>query len=181
MVKITNETYFKRIIKAYGQKVHVHSVNFCTPSVQEYKNSSGTTIGLITNCSVNPYRKEGEPVEPDEYEIAGPVYRAWLEKLELSHELLTELGFVQHKATPFEGYELMSYFVKEGVVLFYNPGRTEYELSDYLIGYAQMRQGKYLAVDFQWIKTADRVIQIYEAIHQKPLVLPWIKKNARKG
>ena len=66
----------------------------------------------------------------------------------------------------FEGLE-MSYWVKNGVCLFYNtPTQLGCE-SNFLIGYGSMRGGKYVAVTFKWIKTFDELTTIYEAINGK--------------
>jgi hypothetical protein len=75
---------------------------------------------------------------------------------------LTLNKFKLIESHPFEDIT-MPYYVRESILLFFNTPLTEYNNS-YLIGYAEMRQGKYKAVTFRWVSEQEDVIKIYEAI-----------------
>lgn len=83
---------------------------------------------------------------------------------ELTVDILKELQFKDRGKCEFAGFENMSYWVKSGICLFYNtPIVTDYQESFY-IGYAEMRQSKYVAVAFKWIDSLEELTEIYEAI-----------------
>jgi hypothetical protein len=78
----------------------------------------------------------------------------------LTEEWLLKFGF--KNAGIWEDY--MPYHAKHGVLLFFNEGRTEYELSDYLSGYGEMRSGKYHLTTFKWIKYVHQLQNLYFAL-----------------
>lgn len=85
----------------------------------------------------------------------------------LTEAILEEYGFSNHQKCQFRNFELMSYWVKNGVCLFYNtPVNTNFQDS-FLIGFAEMRQCKYVAVGFRWINSEEDLIRIYEGITGK--------------
>lgn len=68
---------------------------------------------------------------------------------------LEDLGFkLVDKSDVFE-HMTMPYYVNNGLLLFFNRERTEYEAHDYLVGFGSMRQGKYHCVTFRWISTIE--------------------------
>ena len=79
--------------------------------------------------------------------------------------LLTELGF-KHNKSLFENHN-MPYYVKNSICLWYNTPIQLGMESSYLIGYAEMRAGKYYAVSFRWITKLKELTKIYEAITDK--------------
>jgi hypothetical protein len=82
----------------------------------------------------------------------------------LTTGILEELNFKDNGKCKFEGFENMNYWVKNGICLFYNtPISTDYQ-DHFYIGYAEMRQGKYVAVAFKWIDSLEELTQIYEGI-----------------
>lgn len=88
----------------------------------------------------------------------------------LSNELLRNkynFKFVSRVDTPFEELE-MPYWVNDGVILFYNTG--EFNENDFLIGYAEMRRGKYYFVTFRWIRTEYELKTIFKAVRGKDLI-----------
>lgn len=90
----------------------------------------------------------------------------------LTTAILNELGFKDNGQSKFELFEGMSYWVKNSICLFYNtPINKDYQDSFY-IGYAEMRQGKYVAVAFRWIDSVEELTQIYESITRKLITEP---------
>jgi hypothetical protein len=90
----------------------------------------------------------------------------------LTTDVLQELGFKNIGQSEFELYDNLHYWIKNGICLFYNtPVKTNYQES-FLIGYAQMRQGKYIATTFKWINSEEQLTQIYEAIIGKKIDEP---------
>ena len=85
----------------------------------------------------------------------------------ITTEYLSENGFRQNPAT-FEDL-MMPYYVKEGVCLFYNDSRLPNEEHNYLIGYAEMRMGKYYATTFRWISDQEQFETIFLAIQGRNL------------
>lgn len=82
----------------------------------------------------------------------------------LNPRVLERLGFKDNGQSKFETFENMSYWVKNGICLFYNtPINTDWQDS-FLVGYAEMRQGAYVAVAFRWIDSVEELTQIYESI-----------------
>lgn len=88
----------------------------------------------------------------------------------LSAAFLQSNGFklVKKSESPFENFN-MEYFVKEGVILFFNTPVTEWNENDFLVGYAEMRRGKYCAVAFRWIREQKDLIGIFKAVRGKDL------------
>lgn len=88
----------------------------------------------------------------------------------LSAAFLQSRGFklLEENESPFENFK-MDYFVKEGVILFFNTPVTEWNENDFLVGYAEMRCGKYYAVAFRWIKEQKDLIEIFKAVKGKDL------------
>lgn len=86
----------------------------------------------------------------------------------LTTNILKELRFKDSGQCKFELFESMSYWVKNGICLFYNTPASNYQ-DGFYVGYAEMRQGKYVAVAFRWINSLEELTQIYESITQKLL------------
>lgn len=86
----------------------------------------------------------------------------------LSPKLLTDLGFKLLEEVVFENYTL-PYYAKDAVILFFNTPITKWNKSDFLIGYAEMKGGKYFAVTFRWINTLIQLEEIYKAVRGKEL------------
>jgi hypothetical protein len=88
----------------------------------------------------------------------------------LSAAFLQSKGFklVEESESPFENFK-MDYYVKEGVILFFNIPVTEWNENDFLIGFAEMRCGKYYAVAFRWIKEQKDLIEIFKSVKCKEL------------
>ena len=87
----------------------------------------------------------------------------------LTTGVLQELSFIDNGQSKFELFENMSYWVKNSVCLFYNtPVNTDWQDS-FLVGYAEMRQGKHVAVAFRWIDSVEELTQIYESITRKKI------------
>ena len=87
----------------------------------------------------------------------------------LTTDILDEFEFEDNGQCKFELFERMSYWVKNSVCLFYNtPIKKDYQESFY-VGYAQLRQGKYIAVGFKWIDSVEVLTQIYESITGKSI------------
>lgn len=87
----------------------------------------------------------------------------------LSNELLRNkynFKFVSAVDTPFEDIQ-MPYWVNDGVILFYNTG--EFNENDFLIGYGEMRCGKYHCITFRWIRTERELKNIFSAVRGKEL------------
>jgi hypothetical protein len=87
-------------------------------------------------------------------------------EIKLTTDILKELGFKDNGQCKFELFESMGYWVKNSICLFYNVPISNYQDSFY-IGYAEMRQGKYVAVAFRWIDSLEELTSIYESITQK--------------
>ena len=84
----------------------------------------------------------------------------------LTIDILEKLKFKNVEENKFENFE-MSYWVKNGICLFYNtPINTDYQDSFY-VGYAEMRQGKYHVTAFRWIDNLEELTKVYEIITQK--------------
>jgi len=79
----------------------------------------------------------------------------------LSNKLLGKYGFNNITDNKFESYPLHPYWVKDGVVLFYNLAQEEYS---YLCGYAEMRMGKYYAVGCRWINYESELKDFYKVL-----------------
>lgn len=87
----------------------------------------------------------------------------------LTPDILEEFNFNNVGPCEFDSYNNFHYWVKNGICLFYNtPIKTDYQES-FLIGHAEMRQGKYYATTFKWINSEEQLIQIYEAIIGKEI------------
>lgn len=88
----------------------------------------------------------------------------------LSATFLQSKGFklVEESESPFENFK-MDYFVKEGILLFFNTPVTEWNENDFLVGCAEMRCGNYYVVAFRWIKEQKDLIEIYKAVKGKDL------------
>jgi hypothetical protein len=85
----------------------------------------------------------------------------------LSEKFLISNGFkLNDKIDIFENRK-MPYYVREGVLLFFNIPVTKFNDDSFLIGYGDMRCGIYYAVDFRWISTRSELIKIYEVITNK--------------
>lgn len=77
---------------------------------------------------------------------------------------LERLGFKDNGKCKFELFENMNYWVKNSICLFYNTPIIEDYQEAFYVGFAEMRQGKYVAVGFKWISTVEALTQIYESI-----------------
>ncbi len=86
----------------------------------------------------------------------------------LTVEILRELEF-ENRECNFEFFKDMAYWVKNGICLFYNPLEISSIDNKFYIGYAEMRQGKYVAVAFRWIDSLEELTEIYESIKQKKI------------
>jgi len=82
----------------------------------------------------------------------------------LTTSVLKELNFKNIGKCEFELFDNMNYWVKNGICLFYNTPISEDYQDSFYIGYAEMRQSKYVAVAFKWINSKEELSQIYEAI-----------------
>ena len=90
----------------------------------------------------------------------------------LTTDILFELHFENVGKCKFKFFINMNYWVRNGICLFYNtPINTDYQEKFY-IGYAEMRQGKYVAVAFRWIDSVEELTKIYESIIQSPITEP---------
>ena len=90
----------------------------------------------------------------------------------LTTAILDELGFKDNGQSKFELFEGMSYWVKNSICLFYNTPINKGYQDSFYIGYAEMRQGKYVAVAFRWIDSVEELTQIYESITRKLITEP---------
>jgi hypothetical protein len=81
----------------------------------------------------------------------------------LSASYLINKGFKLVEEKPFEDI-YMPYYVKEGIMLLFNTPVEEYNENDFLIGFAEMRCGKYHAVTIKWIKEQKELLSIYKSI-----------------
>ena len=90
----------------------------------------------------------------------------------LTTDVLQKLGFKDNGQSKFELFEGMSYWVKNSVCLFYNTPISKDHQDSFYIGYAEMRQGKYVAVAFRWIDSVEELTQIYESITRKLITEP---------
>lgn len=86
----------------------------------------------------------------------------------INFDTLPQLGFSHNKKRRFESYPLHPYWAKEGVVLLYNEGQEDYK---YLIGFAEMRMGKYYAVGIRWSDRIEELADLYQAFTGKELTL----------
>lgn len=82
----------------------------------------------------------------------------------LTTDIIQELGFKDNGKCEFELFEGMNYWVKNGICLFYNTPIIEDYQKSFYIGFAEMRQSKYVAVAFRWIDSEEELTQIYESI-----------------
>lgn len=82
----------------------------------------------------------------------------WIQPIKLTEEWLLRMGF--EKQGPI--FEDMNnpYWVKNGVVLFFNESQPEYK---WKIGFAEMRNGKYYATASRWIDKIHEVQNAYYA------------------
>jgi len=74
----------------------------------------------------------------------------------------------------------MHYWVKNSICLFYNTPINTVWQDSFNIGYAEMRQGRYVAVAFRWIDSVEELTQIYESITRKKIDSYRCCKNYRK-
>lgn len=88
----------------------------------------------------------------------------------LTTAILDELGFKDNGQSKFELFEEMSYWVKNSICLFYNTPISKDHQDSFLVGYAEIRQGKYVAVGFRWIDSVEELTQIYESITRKLII-----------
>ena len=89
--------------------------------------------------------------------------------MEITPNKLKALRFHDNGKCEFPLFEGMNYWVRNSVCLFYN---TQLQLSNeytHYIGYAEMRQGKYVAVGFRWINSLEDVVDVYEAVTGKSI------------
>jgi hypothetical protein len=84
----------------------------------------------------------------------------------LNAAFLVANGFKLIEESPFDNYTL-PYYVRESVMLFFNTPVTEWNENSFLIGYGEMKMGKYYAVTFKWIKSPSELITIFNAISGK--------------
>ncbi len=87
----------------------------------------------------------------------------------LTAGILKRHGFADIGKCQFEGYENMNYWVHNGVCLFYNTPIQEGLECNFLVGYANMKMGKYYAVNFRGINNLEQLKPIYEALVGTPL------------
>jgi hypothetical protein len=83
-------------------------------------------------------------------------------KSNITTDWLTLNRFKLVETNPFEDIPL-PYYVRNSVILFFNPPLGEYNTS-FLLGYGEMRQGKYKAVTFRWTDKKETIVNIFEAI-----------------
>lgn len=76
----------------------------------------------------------------------------------LTEEVLIALGFSNKNKSVFPHYTGFSYFVKNGICLFYNPNK-QHLFNKYLIGFAEMKEGK--------IHPTQKPVKLYEWILDK--------------
>lgn len=80
----------------------------------------------------------------------------------LSVDYLLSVGFVLvDNKDVFENYS-MPYYVKNGVILFFNEPINEFNDTSFLIGFANQHFNKYSVVCLRWISTITELKQIYE-------------------
>lgn len=95
------------------------------------------------------------------------------EETKLTTKVLSGLEFGDKGQCDFALFKNMNYWVKNGVCLFYNtPVKTDYQES-FLVGYAEMRQGNYVAVAFRWVDSLEELTKIYESIIDEPIDKPF--------
>ena len=87
----------------------------------------------------------------------------------LTNDIVKGLDFKDQGKCKFELFDKMSYWVKSGICLFYNIPVLIGDQNYFYIGYAEMRQGKYIAVGFRWINTLEELTNIYESIIKKKI------------
>lgn len=98
----------------------------------------------------------------------------------LSSKLLQEKGFTRvSKKSIFRDIG-QPYFAKNKVVLFYNTPVTKWNSSSFYIGYADMRNGKYHAVQIRWIYKLSELEEIYKALTGEVLCNKSIMKSGNK-
>ena len=90
----------------------------------------------------------------------------------LTTDILKELDFKDNGRSKFELFTNMNYWVKDCVCLFYNTPVYPDNQDSFYIGYAEMRQGKYIAVAFRWIDSLEELTEMYESIKQKKITDP---------
>ena len=90
-------------------------------------------------------------------------------KILITPEILTELGFTNRGKSVFKQYKKMNYWVKNKVCLFYNTPVSEFYQESYYIGYAELNQGKYYAVGIRWIDSVEELTKIYECLTNKSI------------
>lgn len=81
----------------------------------------------------------------------------------LSFELLEKLYF-NKRDHGFEDLIDMHHFVKKGVFLFYNTPVQLGSEDSFMIGYGEMRRGKYHIVTFRWIHNLGELTDVYESV-----------------
>ena len=80
---------------------------------------------------------------------------------------LKDFGF-EKKPPLFESYPLHPYWVKDGVCLFFNESDSR---DIYLLGYAEMRIGKYYATANKWTQSLHVLQNYYFAHTEKELTV----------
>lgn len=76
---------------------------------------------------------------------------------EITKEYLAKIRFEDMGKCPFKLFEHMNYYVNNGLCLFYNVPVLENVALSFLVGYAEMRQGEYVAVGFKWVNTREEL------------------------
>lgn len=87
----------------------------------------------------------------------------------LTVNILIEKGFEDIGKCKFKPFENMSYWVKNGICLFYNTPISKDYQEKFYVGYVDMRQGEYFVVAFRWIDSLEDLTNIYESITQKSI------------
>lgn len=93
-------------------------------------------------------------------------YYEWFEPIPLTEEWLVKFGFHPNPKNTMPNIQ-MPYYVKKGVMLFYN----ESDKTNFLAGFGEMRSGKYYAVSFRWINHIHELQNLYFALTGEELKL----------
>jgi hypothetical protein len=81
----------------------------------------------------------------------------------ISTQFLINSGFKLIQDTTIFECLTMPYYTRNGVILFFN----ESDWTNFLVGYGEMRCGKYHVVTFRWIKTEEEVRNFYTLLTNK--------------
>ena len=132
-------------------------------NILNYYIGSSVKQGIITGLSTNKIVIDHNT----SFNLTSEFDKRRIIQIELTEEWLLKFKF--KNVGIWE--EFMPYYVKDGVLLFFNEHRTEYELSDYLSGYGEMRQGKYYCTTFKWINSVHQLQNLYFALTGEELTI----------